>query len=437
MPEHCLPTIELKSDRLGRKFSLPVILGGLLACLTFCLCCTRFSDPDTWWHLKIGQEIWQTHSIPRADHWSFTVYGHSWTPHEWLSQLLLFTIYRVFGYAGLQLWLCLLASSIVAAGYALSYHYSWDTVVAALGGFLAFFFGTVGFSIRPQLIGYLLLTGELLVLLRAFRGKPRVLWWLPPLFLVWVNCHASYPLGLGIFGLTVVCRRWPERIALKAFALSCAVLLVNPLGWRMLLYPFDTFLNQRDNLAFVPEWQPPSLHDPRGFALLLVLAAIGIAGLTRRARSSAFEMMVFLPITLLALRHSRMLFAFGIVTGPLVSRMIADRLGPRATKPGQMPTRAFVLLLAALLCVLKFPKADTIQADIETHNPVKAVRYIREARLPGPMLNDYAWGGYLVWALPEYKTFIDPRADIFDWGRCLGKVSRVDWFENRSGATAG
>jgi hypothetical protein len=25
------------------------------------------------------------------------------------------------------------------------------------------------------------------------------------------------------------------------------------------------------------------------------------------------------------------------------------------------------------------------------------------------MLNDYSWGGYLIWQLPEYKTFIDGR----------------------------
>jgi len=436
MPENCLPTIELDPtlavpiaavpSAFRKFFSMPVVLAALLVCLTFCLCSLRFSDPDTWWHLKLGQEIWQTHSIPRADHWSFTVYGHPWTPHEWLSQLSMYATYRLFGYAGLQLWLCLLASAIVAASYTLSYRYCGDAAIAALGGFLTFFFATVGFSLRPQLIGYLFLTIELLLLLRAFRGKPHVLWWVPLLFLVWVNCHASYPLGLGIFGVAVACGSWSHtegqprrRHLVTTFALCCLVLLCNPLGWRMLFYPFDTFLNQHDNLAFVPEWFPPNVHDPRGLGLVLVLGAIGVAGLMRRARASAFELLVFVPVTFLAVQHSRMLFAFGIVAGPLVSRMVAEHRGARRRRPDHWPTNAFILLLAAALCIAKFPGTAQIQANIESSNPVKAVQFIRLARLPAPMLNDYAWGGYLIWALPEYKTFIDGRADIFDWAGVL------------------
>ena len=402
---------------------MPVVLCGLLVCVTFCLCCLRFNDPDTWWHLKLGQEIWETHSIPQADHWSFTVYGHRWIPHEWLSQLFIYAVYRLFGFTGMQLWLCLMASAIVAASYLLCYRYSRDATASALGGFLAFFFGTIGFSIRPQMIGYLLLTVELLLLLRAFRGRPRALWWLPPLFLLWVNCHASYPLGLGIFAVAVVCRSWHRdaqglpgvRLLVTTFVLACSALLCNPLGWRMLVYPFDTFLHQHDNLAFVPEWLPPSPHEARGLAFVLVLAAMGVAGLTRGAQASGFELLVFVPIAFLGAQHSRMLFVFGIVAAPLVARMVADYRGPRRAKQGHLPTHACFLLMIALVCAARFPQPAAIQANIDAANPVQAIRYIRENRLSGPMLNDYAWGGYLIWALPEYRTFIDPRADLFDW----------------------
>jgi hypothetical protein len=35
-------------------------------------------------------------------------------------------------------------------------------------------------------------------------------------------------------------------------------------------------------------------------------------------------------------------------------------------------------------------------------------------RLPQPIFNDYAWGGYLIWRLyPDYPVFIDGRADVF------------------------
>ncbi len=31
------------------------------------------------------------------------------------------------------------------------------------------------------------------------------------------------------------------------------------------------------------------------------------------------------------------------------------------------------------------------------------------------MLNEYRFGGYLIWNLPETKVFIDGRADVYDW----------------------
>ena len=409
----------------------PVVLAGMLACLTFCFCCLHFSDPDTWWHLKVGKEVWTTHAVPTADHWSFTVYGHAWLPHEWLSELTLYAIFHFLGYAGLQLWLCLATGSIVVLSYVLCYRYCGSANVAMLGGFLTFFFGSIGFSIRPQVIGYLFFVVELLLLQRAFSGKPRTLWLMPPLFAVWVNCHGSYPLGIGTLMAAIGCWCWRYRCAGRhvrflagVVGLSCAALLCNPVGWRLLTYPLDALVHQRDGLNFSQEWLPTTIQDVRGLGLVLVLAAVGIAGLTGRARASVFELLVFAPVTVLAIQHLRMLFVFGIVCAPLVTRIMAGLRGPRARGRDHPPTNAVLLGLLILLCFAVFPSRATIEADIEARNPVKAVRFIREARPAGPMLNDYKWGGYLVWTLPEHPIFIDGRADVFDWAGVLGRYRK-------------
>jgi hypothetical protein len=36
------------------------------------------------------------------------------------------------------------------------------------------------------------------------------------------------------------------------------------------------------------------------------------------------------------------------------------------------------------------------------------------------MLNDYAFGGYLIWAAPEHPVFVDAHADVFEWTAILG-----------------
>jgi hypothetical protein len=46
--------------------------------------------------------------------------------------------------------------------------------------------------------------------------------------------------------------------------------------------------------------------------------------------------------------------------------------------------------------------------------PQEAVRHLRSLHVPVNLLNEYRFGGYLIWTLaPEYKVFIDGRADLY------------------------
>src|SRR5260370_5285844 len=85
-------------------FSFPVMVNEALTFLTFWTCSPRFDDPDLWWHVKVGQIIWNTHQIPQTDQFSFTAQGHPWIAHEWLSQVVLYLTWRTGGYSALLLW---------------------------------------------------------------------------------------------------------------------------------------------------------------------------------------------------------------------------------------------------------------------------------------------------------------------------------------------
>jgi len=415
---------------LQRALARPVVLGGMLVCLTFCFCCLRFNDPDTWLHLKLGQEIWQTHAIPQTDHWSFTVAGKARIDHEWVAQLSMYLAYSVGGYQGLLLWLCVLGSALVALVYALCYRYCGNATIAMLGGFLAFFFGTIGFAIRPHMIGYALLAVELLVMERAWSGRPRVLWCLPPLFVLWVNCHGSWALGIGLLAAASVCSyivgRGPDkRVLAGVLALCAGALIVNPIGIKLLLYPLNVFAKQRDSLGFLTEWLPLTVQDVRGVAVFAILAAIGVAALLNKVKATVFEALVLAAVSFLAIQHIRMLFVFGIVSAPIVCRLLRQLRVARDPKPDHLPSNALLLVTAAVLCFAMFPRVEKIQENIELNNPVKAIRFIRQAGLEGNMMHDYMWGGYLAWALPEHKVFIDGRGDIFDWAGLLARYR--DW----------
>src|SRR5215813_14636343 len=159
------PTVgRVRSGVLQKLFSFPVMLASLLIVLATLTVRSRFDDPDMWWHLKTGEVIWTTHTIPTTDLFSYTTNHHAWIPHEWLSQVLIYGAYRWGGYSGLMLFLCLCTSALLVAGYILCSIYSGNSKTALLGALTIWLFGTIGMAIRPQMIGYLLLIFELLLL---------------------------------------------------------------------------------------------------------------------------------------------------------------------------------------------------------------------------------------------------------------------------------
>jgi hypothetical protein len=82
--------------------------------------------------------------------------------------------------------------------------------------------------------------------------------------------------------------------------------------------------------------------------------------------------------------------------------------------------RALNIVLYGLLAVgiiaklsLVFPASANEKVFRETL-PVDAVQYLREERPAGRLFNSYNWGGYLLWALPEYPVFVDGRTDLYN-----------------------
>lgn len=412
------------------------MLCALLALLAVLTVRNRFNDPDMWWHLRSGQIIWTTHTIPMVDQFSFTAFHHALVPQEWLGQVLIYGAYRwLGGYTGLMLWLCGFSALLLIAGYGLCSLYSGNAKTAFVGGLALWCFSTVGLAVRPELVGYVLLVFELLILHLGRTCNPRWFFTLPPLFVLWVNCHASFFFGLVVLVVVLICgwfrfqagpvitRGWNARsrsTLLGSLIVSCAAVFLNPDGYHTVFYPLNTMFRQKVNLADVTEWAPLTIHDPRGVALVLLLAVVAAILLLRRAEVLYLDEAVLLALgAWMALSHQRMVFVFGILAAPILARLLAplwDRYEPQSDLP---VANAVILAAAFALCVLFFPSRRNIAAQIGRSNPVGAVAYIRAHRLSGNMLNEYNDGGYLIWALPEHPVFIDGRADLYEWAGIL------------------
>lgn len=421
-------------------FSFPVVLAALLVALTVFTVRTRFNDPDLWYHLKIGEIIWNTHAIPRVDIFSFTANGHPWVAQEWLSQVTLYGVYKFGGYTGLMLSLCALSSLIVVAAFSLCTLYSGNVKVAFLGGLITWMFATVGFAIRPHMIGYLFLVCELLILHFGRSRNSRWFLALPVLFALWINFHGSFFFGLLVLAVALFCsflqvewglvvsRRWEkgQRNSLAiASVLSLAALTFNPLGLKLVVNPIEVMGKLPINLAAVQEWQPPPLSEPRGLALIAVMGLIILVPLLRRAEFTIQELLLTALVFGFAVLHARMVFVFGIVAAPVLCRLLTDSWDRYERHRDRPLPNAILIGASVLTCLFVFPSRHNLDLQIEKGNPVKALEFIKHAGLSGPMMNEYVYGGYLIWAAPQYKVFIDGRGDIFELTGVLSEYG--DW----------
>src|SRR6266851_5537598 len=75
----------------------------VLALGLFTMAARGVTDPDVWWHLRTGQLMLQNRALFHTDPYSFTRFGQPWINHEWLSEILIFGLYRVAGFGGLTM----------------------------------------------------------------------------------------------------------------------------------------------------------------------------------------------------------------------------------------------------------------------------------------------------------------------------------------------
>jgi len=385
-------------------------------------------DPDLWWHLKAGQQIIETRSIPHTDDYSFTKQGSEWVAHEWLSEVVIAGIYRMSGLVGL---VTIFSLIIVIALWLTYLRCNGRPYAAGIAILLAAAASSPLFGVRPQMLT-LLLASVYIVLLERFDPKEqsRRLWWLVPLMLLWVNLHAGFALGLALIGLYIVRAvldgEWNHVRPLFIVLVVCtAVVPLNPNGFRMFSYPYET-LTSSSMAAFIQEWASPDFHKTTYLPLaILLLSTAGVMAFSpKRARLG--ELFLVLITAFGALRSARHIPIFSLFAAPVLAKHLWaiardrgwDKLltGAEANPTGIKLLINIVLLLAPLaLGVSRVWYFASHQRNYVTlRNPVAAVEFIKSRHLPGPIYNRYGWGGYLIYQLyPEYRVYIDGRADVY------------------------
>ncbi len=187
---------------------------------------------------------------------------------------------------------------------------------------------------------------------------------------------------------------------------------------------------QPTNLSQIDEWKPLQFNDPLGIALLAILGCIFLLMIVRRSDLYWHELLILILGSALAISHQRLALVFGILTAPVLSRLLStswDRYNPEEDHPWVNATQ---ITIAMLIVILAFPTRQNLLTQVNQGNPVKAVEFIKTHHLSGNMLNSYRSGGYLIWALPDQPVFLDGRADLYEWAGVLDEFANWATLQN-------
>ncbi len=415
---------------LQKCFSFPVLMATALLGVNFEIEKSLRLDPDTWWHMKYGDMILHTGHWPRVDTWSFTVHGMPRVAYEWGGEVLTALAYRLGGLRGMDLLLYALTSVILLQIYYFAWLRCRNSKAAFAAAVLTLPIAGVCFTLRPQLLGYILLLMVLIFLERFRQGELKSLWVVPLVFLVWVNTHGSFTLGFMVLGIYWLCGlvdfssgglyavRWrPEqRLHLELIGLlSVAVLPLTPYGTRLAAVPVEVATSLPLNFADISEWQPLNAGMWEAKLLLALLFAFIVAQIAFRFRYRLEELALFVLVTYLAFLHFRFAILYAIIFSPLVASILARWAPPYDPAIDKYVLNAILMFIALGAFGWYFPSRAALHKQVAQEYPVQAVRYLQRHPIPGHMFNEYFFGGYLVWTLaPQHHVFIDGRGDIYE-----------------------
>lgn len=405
--------------RTDRVLLLVLLLG------VFAMSARNLSDPDVWWHLKTGQYIAEHKSVPHSDPFSYTRAGQPWVAHEWLSELLMYELYRAARWSGLIIFFAAVTS---AALFVLYLRCGRNHLIACIATLFSAFAAQVVWGVRPQMLSFFLASLWLLILENAER-RAAIAWWTLPLMLLWVNLHAGFALGLVLSTLSLAAggiEVWwqhqdAQKLRLPAFILLLDILVVicNPNGVRMYIYPFAT-LRSAAMQSFISEWFSPNFHRAQYWPLLLTVLAVPAVLACSRAGVRLRDLL-FLMVSLYgSLCFIRMIPFFVLIAVPVILRSLRSLICTSSPKVhlwsvGRACGNAVILLSAVIFAGLRTWQVIEYQSVAEVKEfPSRAVAYLKAHPPSGPVFNHYDWGGYLIWNFgSRLPVFIDGRADIY------------------------
>lgn len=430
-------------ERAGRKTGFCNIWFWALLMLPVSIILFSFkngiSGNDFWWHVKVGEWICQHGRVPTEDifSWYGTAKEIPWTAHEWLADVIFYCIHSMFGEKGIFL-MSLFAALLLTV-------LLWNQVKESIQrnmliGGLFFALLSVSTSLffygRPHIFSFFLLLFQLKILYGYMENPSRKsIWLLPLIACLWSNLHGgAASLTYILTGICLMCgaldfrfgRLKAERLERKAWlrllavlVVSIAAFLLNPIGLRVLIYPYTSF---SDTLMMhaISEWTPPDAKDMGNLVLyFLPIGLITLGFLTEKKDIRLVDLAVMGLFLLLFFRSCRFIMFWYIAACFYgFPYLPACKIKPIKGWVEKSVVACAGIAMAGMFAfsvyeIISSAGSSMMVDTVITRSAVEAI----QSDHPQRIFNDYDLGETLIYN--DIPVFFDARADLYAYDNIM------------------
>lgn len=398
----------------------------LLALIIFLAFVYPPSDYDLGWHLRYGQYFWENDKFLWTNTFSYTLPFLRWVNHSYTYDPFIWAVFKTLGFAGIAAFgagfIYLTLVLIFKAVKALPLEkLSASLILSYLG------VHSLSESLRSRYFSFVFLALLYWTLEKA-KKNAKILYLLPPIFLVWANIHGTFTEGLLYLGVVCLVKVWdvlrqPRQYFHSSLnfwvisLISFGATFLNPFGFAQLQQAFEHATSQY--LKLVQEYAPLNLKSEYGIVMIIYLVILITALFWRRKKEFFLEAIPLLPFLYLAFGAIRNIAVFIILSLPLAIKLLRPLTQKLTAAKVYVTIFPLVLLATFTALVFRLPPFRLFSYSWEdycqhsSNCSEKAAEYVNTHPPKGRGLTYYDWGGYLNWRAPNIKTFIDGRMHLW------------------------
>ena len=405
--------IQSAAKPLSTHGAVPWLVGAAVYVLLLVLGPRLLSDPDSYSHIAVGRWIFAHRALPTSDPFSFSMHGEPWVAFEWLSEVVYTAVYALSGWNGVVAF----ASAMIALAVGLLMRFLLRELSAVMALFIVIPVVVLlapHMLARPHILTLPVMVSWAAALVHCMDRRAAPPYWALPLLVLWANLHGSVVLALGLIGPAVLeellektRNEWPRVLMrwLPFTALAVAACCLTPYGPGSLLMPLTT-LSAGHALNWIGEWRPQDFSHFSTFEMVLLA---GLFGLSRGVTLPGVRVLVVLGLLYFALTQVRNADLLAILTPLYLAAPLPPQFRSRTAGDIAGPAHGLNLALGVIIVATVLAQFRDVQ-PARRNTPETAVASAGLAHA-GPVLNDYAFGGYLIFA--GIPTFIDGRSELY------------------------